>query len=253
MTEWVWLDTTPRDAATQMAIDRAMVEVARRRSAAILRLYQWQHNTLSLGANEAAAGTWDRDRLEADRVPCVRRPTGGRGVWHADDDLTYAWAGPSGGAAGVRQVYRSLHERLGRALATAGAPTVLAARPTDRPDLRPGACFELAVGGELVAEGRKILGSAQRVFGHQLLQHGAFARCDRTAALERYRRIPGPAARSSRNEDPLPTAEELRTAIGRSWSLSGARPAPDALPREVEQASVEYQEWFRDPAWIWRR
>jgi lipoate-protein ligase A len=256
MIESVWVDEIRRPAWQQMALDRAMVTVARERGEAILRLYQWERDSLSLGANEAALRTWDRGRLERDGVPCVRRPTGGRGVWHASEDLTYAWAGPSGGPAGVRRTYRILHERLSRAVAGLGTATTLAPAPAGPADLRPGACFEMAVGGELLAGDRKVLGSAQKVFGDELIQHGAFARADRTAALGRYRGADTPVATSaarSSQETGLPPAEALRSAIREDWLDAGAVEAIAELTLAVERASVEHADRFRDPAWTWRR
>jgi lipoate-protein ligase A len=252
MNETVWIDTASRPAWQQMAIDRAMVAIAAGDDAAILRLYQWQRDSLSLGANEVALRTWDRQRLERDEVPCVRRPTGGRGVWHAADDLTYSWAGLSGGPAGVRRVYRLLHGRLGRAIESTGTATDFAPAPEGGSDLRPGSCFERAVGGELIAEGRKVLGSAQKVFGAHLLQHGAFARVDRSGALSGYRLEAAPQSESTGIPN-LPPACDLASVIRQSWLDSGATVAGGELTRAIERASVEYQEVFRDPAWTWRR
>lgn len=250
--EMVWVDSTARPAWQQMAIDLAMVSAARRDEICILRLYRWQHNTVTLGANEAAARTWDRAKLVADGIPCVRRPTGGRAVWHASDDLTYSWAGPSGGTGGAKLIYRELHQRLGRAVAALGLNTTQAPTPTSRSDLRPGACFDQAVGGELLAGGRKLLGSAQKVSGDHLLQHGAFSRFDHRGLLDRYRLSRPGAARSSQDVG-LPEATELIAAIADSWVLQGATEARDELTSGLEQASVQHEERFGDPAWTWRR
>jgi lipoate-protein ligase A len=252
VTESLWVDLASRPAWQQMAIDRAMVDVAECRGLRLMRLYRWQRDTLSLGANEAALRTWNRSTLETAGVPCVRRPTGGRGVWHAAEDLTYAWAGPSGGPAGVRRTYRSLHERLGEALADAGVATRLAPAPATPDGLRPGACFEAAVGGELVAGDRKVLGSAQKVFGAHLLQHGAVAVADHTSILRQYRRDSTDTARSS-HDGRLPDPPALLTAIRDGWLAAGAQPADDELTGAVERASVQHEGRFRDPAWTWRR
>lgn len=247
MTEMVWHDQERREAWQQMAIDLAMVAAG----TPLLRLYRWQADTLSLGANEAARRTWDRVALERDGIPCVRRPSGGRGVWHGRGDLTYAWAGPSGGPAGVRQRYRDLHDRLGEVIAGRGLATALAAAPSRLPGLTPGGCFDAAVGGEVLVAGRKTIGSAQKVIGSALLQHGAIA-LDQHHRGAAYR-LDGTAAAQSSQEESLPDADDLARAIADRWYTDGAVPAPAALIERILAASVAHQAQFRDPAWTWRR
>jgi lipoate-protein ligase A len=251
VTTLLWIDRARREAWQQMAVDLAMIDAARAGGVVLLRLYQWSVDTLSLGANEAAGRTWDRAALERDGVPCVRRPSGGRGVWHAATDLTYAWVGPSGGPAGVRRRYRELHDRLGAAMASCGVATALAGSP-DRPTgLTPGACFDAAVGGEVLVAGRKAVGSAQKVLGSMLLQHGAIA-LDDAARGAAYRLDRAGAAQSSQVSF-LPDAEVVVDSIAARWLADGAVPArPEQIARIVD-ASVEHQSRFRDPNWTWRR
>lgn len=247
----VWDDRTPRDAAGQMALDEAALALAGE-GVHLLRLYQWAEDSVSFGANEAAARTWNRDALARDAVPCVRRPTGGRAVWHAHDDLTYAWTGPVASLGGVRRAYVALHERLAGALerALTIAPT-LATKPARLPGLAPGACFEVPVGGEVLVAGRKVIGSAQLVRHEMLLQHGAIARADRAGVLMRYRADPGGTPQAARA--PLPTAEILRRAILAAWREAGATPIPPELTSRLEATSLQWHPHYADPAWTWRR
>ena len=99
---FIWDDRVPREGAVQMAHDETLQSRAATDGTVVLRLYRWNRDTVSFGANEAAARHWSRTALEADAVPCVRRPTGGRAVWHAADDLTYAWTGPVATFGGQR-------------------------------------------------------------------------------------------------------------------------------------------------------
>ncbi|NNF39347.1 MAG: lipoate--protein ligase family protein, partial [Gemmatimonadetes bacterium] len=69
-----------------------------------LRWYGWRSPTLSLGRNEPAVGRWSPDRLAAEGVAVVRRPTGGRAVLH-NRELTYALAVPAEGPGSVRRLH----------------------------------------------------------------------------------------------------------------------------------------------------
>ncbi len=246
-----WIDAESREPWQQMALDRAMADWARDTGDAILRLYRWRDDTLSLGANESAARTWDRNLLERDGIPCVRRPSGGRGVWHARADLTYAWAGPSGGPAGVRQRYRDLHDRIATVIAARGLATVLAAEPSRAPGLGAGACFDTAVGGEVLVAGRKRVGSAQKVIGDTLLQHGALALADGDGG-RRYRLDRVAAAHSSRG-DPVLDPDDLAVAIHDAWLADGARRADPVVVATILAGCRLHEPQFRDPAWTWRR
>jgi lipoate-protein ligase A len=247
----VWDDRTPRDAAGQMALDEAALALATE-GVHLLRLYRWAADTVSLGANEAATRHWDRAALARDGVPCVRRPTGGRAVWHAADDLTYAWTGPVASLGGVQRAYQLLHRRLVDALDAALAlGATLAPRPGRLPGLGPGACFDVPVGGEVLVAGRKAIGSAQLVRHGMLLQHGAIARSDRSAALGRYRRQPTDTVRGP--EAALPPADVLGAAILAGWLGAGARPAPRELTSRLDATSLQWLPRYRDPAWTWRR
>ena len=95
-----------------------------------LRLYRWAPHCLSFGRHEPALRRYDRARIESLGLDVVRRPTGGRAVWHAEE-LTYAIAAPAEELGGLRQAYHEIHAmlldgfvRLGIAgeLAPAGRP-----------------------------------------------------------------------------------------------------------------------------------
>ncbi|HRP07337.1 MAG TPA: hypothetical protein PLL69_02520 [Gemmatimonadales bacterium] len=250
MTELIWLDLVPRHGATQMAIDTVSVDIAREEGCSILRLYRWQGNTVSFGANESALRHWRRDLLEADGIHCVRRPTGGRGVWHDTDDLTYSWVGRSGDSEGVRRIYRELHQRLATAIDPLGGPASLSDSRLV-PGLAPGACFDAPIGGEVLVGGRKAIGSAQRVIGDHLLQHGAMAIRDRSDQLSVYRRRHSGAQAIGGGE--LPGATETAQAIAGAWRQAGALELPAALAARIVLASDHVSARYRDPDWTWRR
>jgi lipoate-protein ligase A len=108
------------------------------------------------------------------------------------------------------------------------------------------------VGGEVLVDGRKVIGSAQRVFGDRLLQHGAIALRADQHRLARYRQTdPDPSTAAS--EMGLDDAEATAAAITQAWQREGAQIAPEELTSSILLASVEYHSHYLDPAWTWRR
>jgi len=134
-----------------------------------LRLYQWSGPTLSLGAGQKLPPMLNPENLQTLKLTVVRRPSGGRAVWHGSD-LTYCLV------AGVREgfprsisaVYSRLARVLQRGLAHLGVDT-----ETGTAAPRGGfSCFAGVAKGDLAWRGKKLVGSAQAWQGESFLQHG---------------------------------------------------------------------------------
>lgn len=143
----------------------------------MLRVYGWQPWAVSLGANQKETDI-DRTECEARGFAIVRRATGGRAVLHADE-LTYSLVLRIPDGMTVHDLYRMTHERLLAGLRTItpdidfekSQPNfrqVYAAEPQQTI-----ACFASSARYEIMHDARKVVGSAQRVFGNVLLQHGS--------------------------------------------------------------------------------
>lgn len=150
-----------------MAVDAELLAQCAVTGAKYLRLYRWDPPALSIGRNQSFEGTLRRG------VAVVRRPTGGKAVWH-EHELTYAVAAPVAAFGSLRTAYCEIHTRIARALRSLGvdaalAPYGRAVRPSDGPT----SCFAMSVGGEIVAQGGKLVGSAQVRRGDAFLQHGS--------------------------------------------------------------------------------
>src|SRR3954447_19086414 len=141
--EWfLWVDETPRPGWANMAIDEALLDRAEQVGESWLRLYTWKPHCLSFGRHEPAARRYDVDRVTALGIDTVRRPTGGRAVWHSRE-LTYAVVSPCCYFGSLAQAYLEIHETLAQALTELGVDASLA--PQSRAaGLHEGACFERA-------------------------------------------------------------------------------------------------------------
>ena len=174
MIPWLYSIEPELDGDANMRRDEAMAEACRIDSRPRLRLYSWRPWTLSLGHHQDDASI-DRVGLERAGYGIVRRPTGGRAVFHAEE-LTYAVAMPASGDS-VHDTYARISEALRRGLAHVGADVTFA---RSQPDFREhyavddsASCFSASALNELVWNGRKLVGSAQRRYAHVLLQHGS--------------------------------------------------------------------------------
>ncbi|MEP6590055.1 MAG: hypothetical protein ABJC19_02625 [Gemmatimonadota bacterium] len=235
-----------------MALDQTLLERAAADGTTVFRLYHWSEDTISFGANEPALRHWSRPRIEAAGTATVRRPTGGRAVWHAASDLTYGWTAVADRIGSAAVAYHQIHARWVQAFERLGVAATLAPPPARLPGLRRGACFENAVGGEVIVQGEKLIGSAQLVTRGGLLQHGEVSFGDRLAPLNALRQEPIEATRPALWPS-LPPVAELETAIAEAWLASGARMAPVELTTWAERASVQHVGRYRDPVWTWRR
>ena len=159
---WLLLIDPPASGAWNMALDAALLEAAATEGLATLRLYAWDPPTLSFGRNEPALRRYDRDAIRRRALATVRRPTGGRAVWH-HREVTYAMAAPSATFGSLRDTYHEIHAMLAAALQSLGAAVGLAGE-RQAAGVDAGACFASAAGGEVMAaNGGKVVGSAQAI------------------------------------------------------------------------------------------
>lgn len=251
--EVLWVDAAPRPGWQNMALDQALLEAAEATGVTWWRLYRWEPYCLSFGRHEPAGRRYDRERIASLGIDCVRRPTGGRAVWHARE-LTYAVAGPLGGRS-LASVYHAVHAILAAALRTLGAAPTPAERRA-APGLGAGPCFAAAVGGEILVAGKKVLGSAQRRTGGAFLQHGSLLLEDDQALVrELHRAPPAPAAAAEAALAQLlghaVSFDAAAAAIGEALPAASP-PRGDAADRLL-RAAEGHHALFRSEAWTWQR
>ena len=239
-----------------MALDEALAESVRAGGLPFLRFYFWEPATLSLGRfQNLQSGLTD----EARDLPLVRRPTGGGGIWHADE-LTYSLGCVQDdlGVTGVKasfellcgflvQAWRSLGWNASFAKDAASDRSVLGA-------FTP-ACFAGQEEYDILVAGKKLGGNAQRRDRTSIFQHGSLPRVLDRAALDRlflegFR--PDAAsttdlaecgwAGSSRDLIPV-LASAFRGRLAVEWREGSPTEA------EVHRAGVLVSERFADPSW----
>ncbi len=147
-----------------MALDRWMLRQLSDQQPVLLRFYQWQQPTLSLGHHQSTTpGSQGLD------IPVVRRPTGGAAVLHGGD-LCYAIA-LAKPPRGQRRAYRLLNQWLQSGFQRLGSELIDGKSEQQRQEEH---CFAQATGADLVDQwGIKRIGSAQLWQRGALLQHGS--------------------------------------------------------------------------------
>ena len=178
MSGWRLLVTEPADGAANMAIDEALWRGRRQRtSPPTLRFYAWSPPTVSLGYGQPLDQDVDLEACRALGVGVVRRPTGGRAIYHdgPERELTYSVAALNddlGVGPDLLATYRWIARALARGLRDLGVPVEIVERRRDYGPV-PGFCFARSGSYELTFDTRKIVGSAQRRHGRSFLQHGS--------------------------------------------------------------------------------
>ncbi|MCK5439198.1 MAG: lipoate--protein ligase family protein [Gemmatimonadetes bacterium] len=181
---WRLLETGARPGAWNMTCDRAVLSaVEDGGTPPTLRFYGWSPPAVSIGRHQPNPEPEAIRTLDVRGVDCVRRPTGGRAVYHGPiaEELTYSVVAPIGVppfAGRGADAYRRIHSALAAALVELGVGATLASDGAGRRlrALRPDdrlACFASPVGDEVTVDGKKLVGSAQRRTRRAFLQHGS--------------------------------------------------------------------------------
>jgi lipoate-protein ligase A len=171
------------DGPHNMAADEVLLEGAGE-GVASLRFYFWSEPTVSLGYFQPHTA-----RLAG--LPYVRRPSGGLMLVH-HHELTYCLALPAGSYwQGGEPWLRRMHNIISAALAALG----VTARPHHARDMHHDTplCFGHLTTGDLLIDGHKVIGSAQRKQRGALMQHGSIllARSPFTPELPGIRELTG--------------------------------------------------------------
>lgn len=169
----------PESGEINMAVDEALLKNATSDGPVVMRIYQWDQPTLSLGHFQRLEDR-DSDALLA-KLPWVRRKTGGGAIVH-DLELTYSIVIPNRIDQPTKghseSLYRSIHLSLVENLRSLGWDAKLSESCTCQTsasrESEPFLCFLRRSPVDILVNGDKMIGSAQRRSETGLLQHGSF-------------------------------------------------------------------------------
>jgi len=175
-TKWRLIDSGPSDAFYNMALDEAIaIEVRKGAAPATLRLYGWDRPSLTLGCFQKVLDI-NMEYCQANDIPVVRRPTGGRAILHGEE-LTYSFSaktdmGPF--SRGLLDSYKRISLALLLAFKKIGVPVEQKKeREKGRVLSKSPLCFQSSSFGEILVDNKKLAGSAQKRWNDGLLQQGS--------------------------------------------------------------------------------
>lgn len=179
---WIIEEDFDKPAAYHMARDLELAERLRDDPTApnVLRLYTWKPYAISLGYQQDESSI-DKAACEKAGIDIIRRPTGGRAVYHSEE-LTYAVIMRFEPGEGIYAVHNKIAESLLEMLQPVCDNKLQLTSARDVAPIREAyksgtltniACFTSTARYEITYNGKKVVGSAQRRFGNAVLQHGS--------------------------------------------------------------------------------
>jgi lipoate-protein ligase A len=187
---WLFINSGKCDAAFNMALDEALLENVSRLGKPVLRFYGWTEPAATFGYFQKFSEVERAMHLR----PLIRRPTGGGIVPH-DADWTYSFAVPPNQewySLAAIESYRRIHEWIQLAFAKLNIVTELAVCSKKS---APGECFVGHEKFDVLWQGRKIAGAAQRRNKQGLLIQGSVQLPPIKLARIDWERAMGEAAR----------------------------------------------------------
>ncbi len=178
---WHFLDTGPNLGAYNMAIDEELLAKAQAgENVPVLRFYGWNPPAVSLGRFQKIEEAVNIEACRQHGFDIVRRITGGRAVLHRHE-LTYSVISRIDNPLfppNVHGTYKVIAEGLLAGLRNLGISAEIVSRTSRHAHLvetraKDPACFSSPSWYEIVVNGKKIVGSAQRRLSNAFLQHGS--------------------------------------------------------------------------------
>src|SRR5262245_59220851 len=232
------LDLTLPEAADNLALDEALLFAPEDGSGPdVLRLWELPTPAVVVGAGGSVALDVNVAACEADRVPVLRRASGGGTVVIGPGCLCFSLVLSCDGAPGLDQIRASNRYVLGR-VRNALTPVTAAA---------PEGTSDLAVGGV------KISGNAQQRKRTHFLHHGTLL-CDFDLRLiAKYLHAPERQPDYRRNRphrefvmNLAATAPEVKRLLVAEWQAEGEYgPLPWDTLRELVAGKYSRDEWNR--------
>ena len=166
------------DPAFNMAADQCLLKMCSENPGVYVRFYAWKTPSITIGYMQNPSELLNVTLLEERGITWIRRPTGGRAVLHYQD-LTYSCIFPKTGhlmGSTVQQSYQIITRCLMDGLSRAGITCTSHDSYDQLLEVKREVklpCFLAPNRDEIMVEGKKLIGSAQKRTSDGVLQHGS--------------------------------------------------------------------------------
>jgi lipoate-protein ligase A len=255
---WRLIDTGALDGPSNMALDEALLSCFDPGSSLpLLRLYGWSPPAFSLGRFQKPEEVLDLERCAGAGIPVVRRVTGGGCIFHAEE-LTYSiicTPGQISDIIGVKESFRRLCGFLLLAYRKIGLSPAFAIDAPQRPvslGERTPLCFAGTEEYDILVDGRKLGGNAQRRTRGIIFQHGSIPLRPALFQARPFLRCAVPAGATSLAEagfplEPEVLKEQLLASFEENLDTTLQSSAPDR--KEQEKAELLREAKYCSAAW----
>ncbi len=173
MKNWYFINDGEKSGAYNMALDKYLALYPPDKP--VLRLYYWDPPAVSLGYGQKIIG-YDKNIFDILNIDIVKRPTGGRAVFHRNE-ITYSVVIPENYEyfkCGIHELYRIISEALLAGLKNINSNCKIERNVKEVNEYTKNVnCYESTARFEIILNGKKIVGSAQRRLKNGILQHGS--------------------------------------------------------------------------------
>lgn len=183
MADGLLIITPSRDPYFNMAMDEWIFDRVCRgiwADSAILRIYSWSIPAITIGYNQNSVKAIDWAQINPE-MPVIKRVTGGRAIFHETNEITFSLTTklglfPDGGKtlsqanSFISQAVVSALRGLGIMAEWARSSNIHSLRDSDS---MARACFNSVAKYEILSNGIKIAGGAQRRKGDNLIHQGS--------------------------------------------------------------------------------
>ncbi len=180
MKKWtIYIDEIPISASGNMERDLDIFNSYEKgeKEYPSLRIYSWKNKAISLGYSQKAEEEIDIQKASANGLEIVKRPTGGGIVFHDAGEITYSIFAKLDDPVfprGLISSYKKISSALVSALNVVGIPVVISEK---RHVFKKGEnyqlCFSYPSEYEILYDGKKIVGSAQKRGKRAFMQQGS--------------------------------------------------------------------------------
>jgi lipoate-protein ligase A len=170
------------DPYFNMAVDALFLEMAgdpTGQGIPILRLYSWQSPAITIGYNQLPERALNWSLVPKD-LPVIRRVTGGRAIYHESVETTFSFATPIDLLPKELRSLSATNGLIAKTVSDILTEMGILAEWAPKSDLnfarhgeRTEACFNSVSKYEIIHQGHKIVGGAQRRKGNSFIHQGS--------------------------------------------------------------------------------